>query len=255
VRKVPGIGPVTESRLNAAGIETVGQLLELRSGPLRVRFGGMAEGVRRALDPSAATGLGRDRPAFLELDAEHETMGSLSNERTFSANIGDRAAVEKQLLALCERVCWRARKRETEARTVTLKLRYADFQTLTRARTLHQPTNEEPRVYAAVCQLLKRAWTRRMPVRLVGVALSKLSGPSAQLSLFGRKFRPRSLGPAVDAVRARFGYDAVRLGATGSSRWLEQKPATPEYGLEKGSRRSPPARRAGREGPAATRRR
>jgi DNA polymerase-4 len=228
VRKVPGIGPVTEGRLVAAGIHTMGQLLHLPAGRLRTRFGKTADGVRRALDPSTGTRRGRDRPAFLELDAHHETMGSISNERTFSADVGDHAAVEKQVLALCERVCWRARKRETRARTVTLKLRYSDFRTLTRSRTLPLPTNEELRVFETVRHLLKGAWTRRLPLRLVGVALSKLSGPSGQLDLFGGPSRPRSVGPAIDAVRARFGYDAVRLGATGSTRWLEQRPATPD---------------------------
>jgi len=239
VRKVPGIGPVTEGRLVAAGIETVGQLLEVRSGPLHVRFARTADGVRRALDPSSGIRLGRDRPAFLELDAQHETMGSISNERTFFSDIGDPAAVERQLLALSERVCWRARKREIQARTVTLKLRYADFQTLTRSRSLPRPTNEDRRVYATVLRLLKAAWTRKRSVRLVGVALSNLSGPSSQLTLFGGASRPRPVGPAIDAVRARFGYDAIRLGATGTTRWLEQRTAPAD---------SP--RRKGGEGPA-----
>jgi DNA polymerase-4 len=223
VRKVPGIGPVTEKRLVEAGISTVGQLLGLSSGPLHTRFYRTAEGVRRALDASTGTRLGRDRPAFLEQDAHHETVGSISNERTFAVDVGDRGAVDRQLLALCERVCWRARKRETRARTVTVKVRFADFDTRTRARTLPRPTNEEQRVYAAARGLLKGAWTRRLPIRLVGVALSGLSGPSGQLELFGTVSRPRSVGPAVDTVRARFGYDAIRLGATGSSRWLEQR--------------------------------
>ncbi len=234
VRKLPGIGPVNESRLVAAGIVTVGQLLELRSGPLHARFAKTADGVRRALDPSLGRRLGRDRPAFLELDSEHETMGSISNERTFSADVGDREAVERQLLALCERVCWRARKRQSQARTVTLKLRYADFETLTRSRTLAQPTNEEQRVYATIRRLLKGAWTRRLPIRLVGVALSHLSGASPQLPLFDGEPQPRAIGPAIDAVRARFGYDAVRLGAPGRTRWLEQRPATPDSHAERG---------------------
>jgi len=239
VRKVPGIGPVTESRLAAAGIETVGDLLAPRSGPRRARFARTADSVRRALDPSAGTGLGRDRPAFLEHDSQHETMGSISNERTFSADLGDHDAVRRQLLALCERVCWRARKRETQARTVTLRLRYSDFETLTRARTLAQPTNEEQRVYLTACWLLKRAWTRKRPIRLVGVALSNLSGPSAQLALFGSPSQPRSIGPAVDALRTRFGYDAIRLGATGNTRWLEQRPAPPDSPVKKGHEHLP----------------
>jgi hypothetical protein len=58
---------------------------------------------------------------------------------------------------------------------------------------------------------------------MVGVALSNLSGPSPQLDLFGAEPRSLAIGPAIDAVRARFGYDANRLGATGSTRWLEQR--------------------------------
>ena len=232
VRKVPGIGPVTETRLVAAGIETIGQLLELPAGPLRARFGATAEWVRRALDPSTGTRLGRDRPAFLEFDSKHETMGSISNERTFSRDIGDRDSVERRLLALCERVCWRARRRDTRAQTVTVKIRYSDFATLTRSRTLDRPTNEEGRVYSTVRELLEGAWTRKGPLRLVGVALSSLTGPSRQLDLFGGESRSRSVGPAIDAIRARFGYDAIRLGATGNSRWLEQRPATVPSGAD-----------------------
>ncbi len=149
-------------------------------------------------------------------------MGSISNERTFSADVGDRGKVERQLLALCERVCWRARRRETLARTVTLKMRYSDFETLARSRTLDRPTNEEKTVYAAARQLLAEAWTRRRALRLVGVALSNLSGPSRQLGLFEDEAGRRPVAPAIDAVRARFGYDAIRLGTTGGTRWLEQ---------------------------------
>jgi DNA polymerase-4 len=226
VRKVPGIGPVTESRLAAAGIQTIGELLALPPGPLRTRFGSIAAWVRHGLDPWTGARMGRDRPAFLELDSKHETVGSISNERTFSSDIGDRARVERQLLGLCERVCWRARRRETRARTVTLKLRYANFETLTRSLTLDRLTDEERRVYATVLRLLNDAWNRRRPLRLVGVALSHLSGPQRQLELFGDASRSRFVGPAIDAVRARFGYDAIRLGTTGTTRWLEQRPAT-----------------------------
>jgi DNA polymerase-4 len=122
---------------------------------------------------------------------------------------------------------------------VTLKVRYADFDTRTRARTLARPTNEEQRVFATVRGLLKGAWTRKLPIRLVGVALSHLSGPSRQLALFDGESQPRSVGPAIDAVRSRFGYDAIRLGATGNTRWLEQRPATPDSPVEKGDEHLP----------------
>jgi DNA polymerase-4 len=122
---------------------------------------------------------------------------------------------------------------------VTLKLRYADFQTLTRSRTLPRPTNEERRVFATCRRLLAEAWTRRRPLRLIGVALSHLSGPSRQLDLFAGPSEARPVGRAVDTVRARFGYDAIRLGATGRTRWLEQRTAhTDSIGM-KGRGRPP----------------
>jgi DNA polymerase-4 len=227
VRKVPGIGPVAEERLRSAGIETVGQLLDLPPGPLERRFHRTVEAVRRAVDPEKPTGLGRDRPAFLEHDLEDTTIGSLSNERTFSADVGDLETVERQLLALSERVCWRARKRDVRARTVTLKLRYSDFETLTRSRTLDRPTNEERAVYGCIRDLLRLAWTRRLSIRLVGVALSNLEGRSSQLPLPFGEGTPASIGQAIDEVRARFGYDAIRFGAAGSSSWLT-RPDTEE---------------------------
>ncbi|MCP4898820.1 MAG: hypothetical protein GY906_17760, partial [bacterium] len=171
---------------------------------------------------------------FLEHDSQHETIGSISNERTFSMDIGNRDAVKKQLLALCERVCWRARKRDIRARTVSLKLRYSDFETLTRSRTLSQPANDEQRVYGYVLHLLKTAWTRELPIRLVGVSLSNLEGPSSQLAFAFAEEHQRSIGTAIDAVRSRFGYNAIRLGATGESRWLEQKEESPEVAEAEG---------------------
>jgi hypothetical protein len=94
-------------------------------------------------------------------------------------------------------------------------------------------------VYATVRRLLRGAWTRKRPIRLVGVALSKLAAPSPQLFLFGGERRPRAVGPAIDAVRARFGYDAIRLGTTGNTRWLEQRPAPPDPPTRKDRERPP----------------
>ena len=219
-RKVPGIGPVTERHLAAAGVHTISDLLSLRAGPRRARFGGLAERVRDSLEPRGPTRLGRDRPAFLEHDQEGGTVGSISNERTFHADVGDRARVLAQLRALTERVCWRARRRGVEARTVTLKLRFSDFHTVSRSRT-DLATHAEDRIFRTVQALYRRAQVRRLPVRLVGVQLSNLVHQPPQLPLpLGRPPRPAA-GAALDAVRARFGYDAIRLGAAGGrTRWL-----------------------------------
>ena len=220
VRKLPGIGPVGEKRLVEAGITTLGQLVDLPPGPLRSRFGVFSEHVRaRLTGHHVSKSLGRNRPAFREHDPDGLTVGSISNERTFSADIGQAHEIEKQIHALCERVCWRARKRGAKARTVTLKLRYRNFKTITRSRTA-APTNQEALVYGRIVALFRGAWNRRMAIRLVGVALSNLEEDN-QFSLeFPSADRPK-LGGAIDDVRCKYGYDAVRLGAAGhKSSWL-----------------------------------
>jgi len=220
VRAMPGIGPVCEAQLHAAGITTLGQLLWLRAGPLRARFGALSESIHRRIDGRRHAQLGSDRPAFQEHDPEGLTLGSISNERTFMADVRDRAAISSQVLALCERVCWRARRRGIRARTVTLKLRWSDFTTITRSRTL-APTNRDADVFGCVSDLLVAAITRHLPVRLLGVALSNLLPPDHQLPLpLAPPTRPEPW-VAIDAVRDRFGYDAIRVGAAGGrTSWL-----------------------------------
>jgi DNA polymerase-4 len=212
VRRFPGIGPVAERGLVEAGVHTLGELLSLPAGPLRARFGGLAEAVRRGIDAERSSA-SRERPGFQEHDPVGLDVGSISNERTFHADVGEVDRVEQQLCALVERVCWRARRRQVRASTVTLKLRYADFHTITRGRSV-PPTDDEAAVRAAVLGLFRAAYTRGAAVRLVGVALAGLVGPEHQLALPFGKAAPAS-GAAIDAVRARFGYEAIRLGAVG----------------------------------------
>jgi DNA polymerase-4 len=220
VRKYPGIGPVMEAKLVGAGIETLDQLVTLPPGHLRARFGGVAQRVRSGLAPQARTRLSPDRPAFLEYDKPRGTVGSISNERTFHADVGDTHRVLNQLRALTERVCWRARQRGVSARTVTLKLRFSNFHTVTRSLT-RSASNAEGPMLRRVRVLFQRALVRSLPIRLVGVQLSNLVADAPQLRLpFGAQERPL-VGAALDAVRDRFGYDAIRLGAAGTStRWL-----------------------------------
>jgi DNA polymerase-4 len=119
--------------------------------------------------------------------------------------VSDPHTIESMLSSLCERVCWRARKRRIFARTVTLKLRYADFTTLSRARTL-SPTSSELELFPVVKELFAQARTRRTPIRLLGLALSNL-GVFEQLPLFSGG--TEKVSDVVDAIRSRWGYDTV----------------------------------------------
>jgi len=216
VRSFPGIGPVAESKLVAAGFQTLGAIAEAPLAALREIFGAWAPSIQRGVQGDGSGSLGRERPAFSEHDPEGETVGSISNERTFREDVRDPATIESVLCGLCERVCWRARKRRIKARTVTLKLRYADFHTLTRSRTL-APTSSELELYPILKEMLATARTRPLAVRLLGVQLSNL-GVYEQLSLFDHHERA---GVVVDKIREKYGFSmvglATQLGGAGKT--------------------------------------
>jgi DNA polymerase-4 len=207
VRSFPGIGPVAEGKLHAAGYDTLGAIALAPLAELRKIFGAWAPSILRGVQGEGSGVLGRERPAFSEHDPEGETAGSISNERTFRHDVSDPAAIESVLCGLTERVCWRARKRAIKARTVTLKLRYADFHTLTRSRTM-APTSSELELYPIVKEMLTLARTRTLPVRLLGIQLSNL-GVFEQLSLFDQHER---VGVVVDGIRERYGFSLISLG-------------------------------------------
>ena len=210
VRRLPGIGPVAEQKLHAVGLETLGDVAATPIASLRRIFGAWAESIQRSSMGLGQAELGRDRPAFREHDPEGESSGTISNERTFMEDVHDAQQIEGRLCELTERVCWRARKRGVKARTVTLKLRYSDFRTLTRGKTIW-PTSSEREVYPVVMDLYRFARTRQgARIRLLGLKLSNLGFFDDQLELFERDER---LHDAVDSVRARWGFDVLRSGS------------------------------------------
>lgn len=208
VRKLPGIGPVSETRLRALGIETLAQLVVAPEALLRPIFGVYTTAIRRTASGEGTDELGRERPAFREHDPRGEVAGTISNERTFVESSPDTAA--SVLSGLSERVCSRARRRGVLAGQVTLKLRYADFDTITRGRTI-APTNIDVELHGTVLDIYRDARTRPLPIRLLGIAIAKLRLDTIQLPLFGGGERR---GLAVDRVRDKFGYDAVHLATT-----------------------------------------
>jgi DNA polymerase-4 len=208
VRKLPGIGPVSETRLLAIGIATLAQLVEAPEALLRPIFGAYTTGIRLAARGEGNDEIGRERPAFREHDPRGACAGTISNERTFGET--SRETATAILSGLCERVCSRARKRGVIAGQVTLKLRYTDFHTITRARSV-APTSDELELYRVVHELYREARTRALPIRLLGIQLAKLRLDDLQLPLFDTAERR---GHAVDHIRDKYGYDAVHLATT-----------------------------------------
>jgi DNA polymerase-4 len=210
VRKLPGIGPVSEEKLLQVGIRTLGELADARDVLLRPIFGTYTVGLRADARGLGDAELGRERPAFREHDPRGSPIGSISNERTFAET--SPAVTERVLSGLCERVAWRARSRGVRAGRVTLRLRYADFRTITRAQTI-KPTNADVDVHRVALTIYRRERAPCVPIRLIGVALSKLSLEDVQLDL-PRVDGGAVRGRAVDAVREKFGYDAVHIATT-----------------------------------------
>jgi len=167
-----GVGPVTAQRLAEMGVATAGDLVRVPEGELRARFG--QRGVELA---HQARGID-ERPVVTEYERK-----SLSQETTFVRDLRDAEPLRRQLWQLSQGVGQQLKEEGLAARTVAIKLRYADFTTLTRQMRLAVPTDDERVIYRAAAVLLRRAWQRGRPVRLLGVAGRDLSPPPGQLPL------------------------------------------------------------------------
>lgn len=166
VRALPGVGPKAEQRLAAAGVKTVGALAIL-SGP-----------ELRAVLPGSTGYLLRDRalgidPRDLELESERV---SISVEETFERDISDRALLYAEIRRLSDELSRRMQRSGVSGRTVTAKLRYADFSIRSRSTTILAPVDEAERIAELACRLLDRGLRDRPgALRLVGVGVSGLS--------------------------------------------------------------------------------
>jgi DNA polymerase IV len=173
VRSLPGVGPRAEERLAASGIATVGALAALSDVELRPVLAGSAGRILR----DRARGI--DARA-LELEGERI---SISVEETFERDVAERAVLHAELRRMADEVAESLQRSRLSARTVTTKLRYADFSIRTRSTTLRAPIDEADRIGELACRLLDRGLRERPgALRLVGVGVSGLSD-FRQLSL------------------------------------------------------------------------
>jgi len=209
VRRIPGIGRVTEAALNGLHIETVGQLQQLPLDRLEEIFGRWGIALFRKAH-------GIDSYEFF-VDAEPK---SLSHNQTFGMDTNNRTELESTLSYLCQKASKRLRDAGLHARTVTLNLRYADFTTITRSHTLKEPSDLDTEFLKAFRELFTRAWDGAAILRLVGVDLSTFSAGSGQLELLdpGRREKLERLARATDKLRDRFGFSKVQLGGSLSAR-------------------------------------
>jgi len=204
VGRLWGVGRVSDRALNEMGVRTIGQLRRLPPNVLTDRFGAMGQQLWEL-----AQGID-DRPVV----PDHEAK-SISHETTFPVDVCDAEVLRACLLDLTDQVSRRLRRHQLKGRTVHLKIRLADFRTLTRSRTLPAPSNVTDELWQAAIELLvERSPAGRTPVRLLGMGVSGLGGleQAQQQLLFDQTQHDRGarLDSVTDAIRDRFGESAIR---------------------------------------------
>jgi DNA polymerase-4 len=218
VRKIPGVGKVTEKNLHDCGIRRVGDLARLDEAFLTGRFGqwGLAlAGKSRGLD----AGGWFDTEVGAETDPK-----SISHEHTFWEDTSDADLLEATLARLSEMVGRRLREHSLYARTIQLKLRYSDFSTFTRAQSLDHATQLDNEIFREALGLFRKNWKAGATIRLLGVHASGFEAGEGQLNLLEEPAndRWRKALSAVDRLRDKFGEDSVSLATGLKGRFRER---------------------------------
>ena len=208
VTRLWGVGPKTATRLAGLAVKTIGDLRKLPTDVLARRVGtDEAEHYRRL-----AAGID-DRPVVPDRESK-----SIGHEQTFGSDLADADAVRDVMLDQCEQVGRRLRRHKLRARAIVVKIRFGNFQTITRRSTLPEPTDATSQLWQAARRLFD-SWTAQgfKPVRLIGVTAAELTADSEQPSLFANpeSERQQRLDRALDQIGGRFGYDAIRRGGGG----------------------------------------
>ncbi len=203
IGKLPGVGAKTEAALAGRGIRLVQDLFSRTEGELEAALG---NGWRDML----ALARGEDdRP----VETEEEDAKSYSQQETFAADVGDFSQIEAVAKRMIDELMPKIRADGKRVRTITVKLRYPDFTQDTRSRTLEAATDLESPLYPLVGPLLREAWRKRRPLRLVSVKLSGVDGGAGQLEMFAQEDeKRRRLAGVLDRLNTRPGGEAVRHG-------------------------------------------
>lgn len=208
VRDIPGVGRVTEQKLNAVGIRKVGDLTKFDDSDLEQKFGKWGLAL-------AGKARGEDAGAWFEGEiGADEAAKSISHEHTYDRDTADVTQIEATLMRLSEMVGRRLREQKLHARTIQLKLRYKDFSTITRAHTLDTPTQLDNEVFQQIHRLFHANWKRAVEVRLLGVQASSFGSCFAQADFLEDETREKwgHALSAVDRLRDKFGETSITLG-------------------------------------------
>lgn len=194
-----GVGPATEQTLARLGLTRIGDLAETPLDVLRANLGVAAaerlHDLANGIDPRAVT-----------TQREEKSIGQ---ETTFTYDVTDETEIRRVLLRQADEVAARLRRADLSGRTVVLKLRYTDFTTITKSRTLGEPTNVGRRIYEEAVSAWEATGAAGRRIRLIGVRVEQL-GQGAGLGLWDPDEDWRDAEAAVDSVAERFGRGVLR---------------------------------------------
>ncbi|MDO8578756.1 MAG: DNA polymerase IV [Dehalococcoidales bacterium] len=205
VDKLPGVGKQSMKMMKSLCIHTIGDLAIVSALTLKSRFGSAGETMlnfANGIDDSKVLPPGESK--------------SISRETTFGEDTRDRPFLKATLWRQSEKVGADLREKGKQARCVTLKLRYADFTTITRSRTVQENVGTDHAIFETGTELLEQALTvEKQAVRLIGIGVSNLVEPSQQATLFTPSVRKlEELNKTVDRIRNRYGFGAIKTGRT-----------------------------------------
>ncbi|MBI4464707.1 MAG: DNA polymerase IV [Acidobacteria bacterium] len=221
IGRIPGVGPVTEKNMRGLGVGRVQDLARLNPQVLEAKLGQFGlELLAKARGEDAW-----EPDLSSEWDFE-ERARSVSHEETFDEDSANSMLLESALADLSQRVAARLRDQKLYARTIALKLRYSNFRTISRARTLPEPTNTDGVILEAARHLFRENWDVGQKVRLLGVQASGLSPWPGQGNLWTASVEHKwgQALAAADRLRERFGFSAIQLATAMPMTAVRKKP-------------------------------
>ena len=223
---LPGVGQKLEGVLNAAGLTHIRQIAHTAADLLGLLAGGYAPQLR-----AFANGID-NRPVV----PEPPEAKSYGEQETFEQDVTDEAFLIARLRSMADRLMAKVREDGKSIRTVTVRVRYNDMDEMTRGASVTEPTDLENDIYHLLPALLKKAWERRVSIRLVGLKLSHVYGgifrselPLMEMDI--RRANQRRLADVIDQLRGE-GRDIMR----GHDYWLKRQNGKPRGEMERGSR-------------------
>lgn len=201
IQVIPGVGRVTLKNLNAKGFFFIKDITKVSQDYFAAAYG--KHGIELW---EKANGKGNE---YLNPPQERK---SISKERTFGNDLIDKNEIEETLFGLTEKVCQLLRDRNWLTSTVSIKLRYSDFQTLTRAKSI-KATDDDKLIFDTAKALFKKAYTRRVGIRLIGIHLSNFSEFSDQEFLFeDAEIKRNKMFKAITKIRDKYGFTSINYG-------------------------------------------